>query len=56
MTRRSKTNKFNERLIPNEETKRAIEIAHAEETGLIPDTAKDFTDSDAAINYLFRKK
>lgn len=48
--------KSNERLFPNKETQKAIELAHAEEAGLIPDTAKDFTDSNAAINYLFGDK
>lgn len=41
---------------PNEETARAIEIAHAEDQGLIPDTAKDFTSAEEAIKYLFRDK
>lgn len=45
-----------EKLIPNEETKKALEIAHAEEKGLIPDSAKDFTNSTDAMRYLFGKK
>ncbi|GFO98311.1 hypothetical protein [Lactobacillus helveticus] len=43
-------------LIPNKETQEAIEIAHAEEAGLINDTSKDFTDVNAAVDYLFDDK
>ncbi len=45
-----------QKYIPNEETRKAIEIAHAEEEGVIPDNSKDFTNSTDAIKYLFGNK